>query len=86
MLDYKNIQFYAIKEFVFEGDTDEMAAKIVGLICTQTSENGKPEVVSSMPTKGDFESSFESYPIDKLVELPWHVIFRKEVERKKNEK
>lgn len=82
--DYNDIQLYAVEEFVFDGRTDEMRTKIVGLCLAKKSMNGKPEIVSSTKVEGQIASFFEDYPSDKLDELDWNIIFKEELEKKAN--
>ena len=82
-LDYNDIQLYAMKEFILEERENSIVSKITGLIFTQKTSNGKPQTISYMPIVGPFESQFFSYPSEKLNELPWYTILRKETERKK---
>jgi len=85
-LDYENVQFFALKKIGLEENDQGMLSRIVGLVCTQKSKTGKPEVVSYLYTDGPFKSYFESYPITKLNDLPWYTMLQKEVENKKNAK
>lgn len=85
-LDYQDIQLFAVKQFNLEENDSGMLSKIIGLVFTQKSQTGKPEIVSYMPIEGLFKSYFESYPITQLRELPWYKVLRKEAKRKRNTK
>ena len=85
-LDYQDIQLFAVKQFNLEENDSGMLSKIIGLVFTQKSQTGKPEIVSYMPIEGIFKSYFESYPVTPLRELPWYKVLRKEAERKRNTK
>lgn len=85
-LDYQDIQLFAVKQFNLEENDSGMLSKIIGLVFTQKSQTGKPEIVSYMPIEGLFKSYFEAYPITQLRELPWYKVLRKEAERKRNTK
>jgi len=82
--EYNHIQMYAIEEFVFDGNTDEMRTKIVGLCFTQISEIGKPEIISFTKTEEEFNPFFENYPSEKLNNLAWNKILKKEIENASN--
>ncbi len=83
-LEYKDVKLYAVKEFLPAKNDKERMSKIVGLIFTQKTGNGKPEIVSYSPTEGVFESDFGAYPITKLYKLPWYSLLIKETKRKRN--
>lgn len=82
--DYNDIELFAVEEFVFDGNTDEMRTKIVGLCFTEKSTTGKPEIISYIQTDGKYSSFFENYPSEKLNELEWNKIFKKEIEKNAN--
>jgi hypothetical protein len=84
-LEYEDVKLYAVKEFLPAKNDNERVSKIVGLIFTQKTANGKPEIVSYSPTKGIFESDFGAYPINKLYKLPWYSLLRKETKKRKTQ-
>lgn len=83
-LEYEPLRFYAVKEISEEEMDQGPVSRIVGLICTQEQANEKPELVSYSPVHVLFQDHFSSYPITRLVDLPWFSVLKKEAERKKN--